>query len=599
MFDWLLFKEVAGRDFCGGQLMKNLIKIALAFVLVASLISFGSPAYAMIKVADNQVIVDKRDYPIIFIAGMGGSMLVRQDNKANIWLGTYHPTTDEEFKYLALKADGINSQYDVPLEAVKPLRMGGLNDIGAPIYQGFYDYMEKESLNLDTVMKGKSFFDFAYDFRQDNHRWTGDLDKKVDEVLKQTQSDKVILVGHSMGGIQARLYLADASRAKKVAAVVFMGTPHHGAVMPFCAMTNGYNFGNGRASKERMWEVMGNWEGGYQLLPDYPFVKDEKGVMHDIDWINNDDWISQQEYDHYIKDVDEGKKHIIQYGLPNHKFAAKTLAFHKELDRIKPASGVKYYMIEGVEQETVDYLDVKFENKPYVAKPVLHLEKHTSTKGDGTVPAEGAKIAGIQPVTVKSEHMSIPGNADAQKILTTIRQATNNESVRSDLVKKINTMAVDNIPKAKPAKPSATGESSLAEFAREIVLWVIRGRPDPEKQKLAIEIKDLTYQLLRDARANITISKGVDKNDPDKPDQFYLIAKNYQIIDVGTGGLKSANVKLIVDSYDVAIKALKNTDELTQAYAGRNLRVEGTGGIIDSINAKMLKWISKYFKFKG
>jgi len=88
--------------------------------------------------------------------------------------------------------------------------------------------------HLKTVkLKGK--FRSIQDYRQI-------LDGQIDQVLSQTGSTKVDLVGHSMGGLVIRSYLTGDDAKTKVRRVVTLGSPHQGSKLAV--------FGVGRAVKE-------------------------------------------------------------------------------------------------------------------------------------------------------------------------------------------------------------------------------------------------------------------------------------------------------------------------------------------------------------
>lgn len=55
------------------------------------------------------------------------------------------------------------------------------------------------------------------------------LAEEVEQVLAETGSEKVDLVGHSMGGLVIRSYLADSFAKTKVRRVVTLGSPHGGS----------------------------------------------------------------------------------------------------------------------------------------------------------------------------------------------------------------------------------------------------------------------------------------------------------------------------------------------------------------------------------
>lgn len=53
------------------------------------------------------------------------------------------------------------------------------------------------------------------------------LADKVEAICRTTDAQKVILIGHSMGGLTIRAYLHEGG-AKRIAGVITLGSPHHG-----------------------------------------------------------------------------------------------------------------------------------------------------------------------------------------------------------------------------------------------------------------------------------------------------------------------------------------------------------------------------------
>jgi hypothetical protein len=225
-----------------------------------------------------------------------------------------------------------------------------------------------------------------------------------------------------------------------------------------------------------------------------------------------------------------------------------------------------------------------------------------SNLGDGTVPKEGGQIKGLDAeYEVVAEHGSIPANADAQRILTDIRKQINNEKVRSELVEKMTEFAEDNLPKARPRSGLAATGDSMLDMARALAMLFMRGTPDPEKIKLRDEIKDMASKLVRNARANITIEKGVEKDasGEDMPEHLYISVADYEVQDSGTGEISNATMTITVDSLATFEEALSNTGSLAAAYQSRKIIVEGRGGILNTLNGKIAKWISKYVRISG
>lgn len=57
------------------------------------------------------------------------------------------------------------------------------------------------------------------------------LTRRVDDLLAETGADRVLLVGHSMGGLIARAFLARPGAASRVARFVTIAGPHRGTVL--------------------------------------------------------------------------------------------------------------------------------------------------------------------------------------------------------------------------------------------------------------------------------------------------------------------------------------------------------------------------------
>jgi triacylglycerol esterase/lipase EstA (alpha/beta hydrolase family) len=64
----------------------------------------------------------------------------------------------------------------------------------------------------------------------DIERFAGQLAAKIDAVCAATGAARVVLVGHSMGGLVARAYLRRFG-GERVARLVTLGAPHHGSVL--------------------------------------------------------------------------------------------------------------------------------------------------------------------------------------------------------------------------------------------------------------------------------------------------------------------------------------------------------------------------------
>lgn len=66
----------------------------------------------------------------------------------------------------------------------------------------------------------------------DIERFAEQLDAKIDAIRVATGAERVLLIGHSMGGLVARAYLRRFG-GRRVARLITLGTPHHGSVLAY------------------------------------------------------------------------------------------------------------------------------------------------------------------------------------------------------------------------------------------------------------------------------------------------------------------------------------------------------------------------------
>ena len=576
-------------------------KSLIATLLIA--LAFPFPASALVKTNESgNTIVDKREYPIIFIHGAAGAEL--EKGGTNLWpayLGGL--INDSGALQMALNSDG---KTDCCGEVTAPRVMryasgyDSMNMGMIGVYQGFYDYMDALGYGYEEASKdGKVYYDFTYDWRKDNRDHTKSLDVKVRNVLKETKADKVILIGHSMGGLQARLYMKDPKRAANVGGVIFIGTPHHGAPQVYSAYTEGYNFGNPKVSSSRMWEVMKNWPAGYQLLPDYPAVQDdETGKFWTLeDMYVNGGFFSSQEYNHAVGGwMGHGEqKYLPKSGLPNAQFAKDTIAFHKYLgDSVDKYPWVKYYHIAGDGKPTLQYLRVAKETRPGFDLPILVVERVETNNGDGTVAAAGAKIEGVEEhIKVIGEHAALPGIPAVTKNVTRMREIINNETFRYGISELIKTYAEGELPTLatykKSGGPSDTQKDAQRSLVEAIFTTLFMGVPDEKKIQLRDEVRDRAVRSFENATVNIHIAaEGTQEEDT-----MYLVIKGFQVVDSGSGTIDGASVTVTVDNYTTLRAIAHHQTSAQEALRAGSISFSGTGAI-EGLKSKMMTWFLRY-----
>ena len=94
------------------------------------------------------------------------------------------------------------------------------------------------------VVPGETYIEFPYDWRRDNRVAARRLQRLVDEKLhaqRQRNPDaKLILIGHSMGGLVARWYLECLDGWQDTRTLITFGTPHRGSLNAVDFLVNGF-----------------------------------------------------------------------------------------------------------------------------------------------------------------------------------------------------------------------------------------------------------------------------------------------------------------------------------------------------------------------
>jgi pimeloyl-ACP methyl ester carboxylesterase len=128
-----------------------------------------------------------------------------------------------------------------------------------------------------------NFFPFPYDWRRDNRVSARKLQKFIEQQLPRwrewsgSPTAKVILIGHSMGGLVARYYLEVLGGWRDCEALLTIGSPHRGAIGALDTLSNGFSKFNVRFNS--LSQLVQGFPSAYQLLPTYAAVEAGNGFV--------------------------------------------------------------------------------------------------------------------------------------------------------------------------------------------------------------------------------------------------------------------------------------------------------------------------------
>lgn len=216
-----------------------------------------------------------------------------------------------------------------------------------------------------------NLLEFPYDWRLSN-RYNGEqLEARVTPVLDRWRNQggrfthaRVVLIGHSMGGLIARWYLQRCGGAEVVSKLITLGTPYRGSLKALDQLANGVRKGPW-PFRVNLSAFARSMPSAYQLLPEYSCIE-----------------------------TDGGLKKITDTTLPqavDPELAKDAMLFHSQLDS-SPVAGYSTYLLTGRRQRTATTATVAGN----VLTPVDTIEG-VNEAGDGTVPTVGSVPYGMTP----------------------------------------------------------------------------------------------------------------------------------------------------------------------------------------------------------
>jgi len=151
-------------------------------------------------------------------------------------------------------------------------------------YDNLIEAMVQEGYKLN-----QDLFIFPYDWRQDNVLTAGLLKERINAVKEQTESEKVDIVAHSMGGLVSRYYIQSNEYENDVDQLIFLGTPHQGSPESYLPYEGAYLSGGFGWLKKYIFQIEATKHGYFslakyireqvlsteQLLPIYNYLQEQ------------------------------------------------------------------------------------------------------------------------------------------------------------------------------------------------------------------------------------------------------------------------------------------------------------------------------------
>jgi pimeloyl-ACP methyl ester carboxylesterase len=322
--------------------------------------------------------------PIIFIHGFLGSKM--SCGATELWPNI---PPGPKFPQMLLAADGTS-----PAPGACAASVGDILDtvLGSNIYKEAVDY-------LNHLEPGNVFF-FNWDWRSGPQQSLAALDSFIGFIRAAHANSKVVIMAHSYGGLLARLYVNDSTRADKVARVLTVGTPAWGspkALFPLYAGVETPEFSplDLLMDNDDLHQFARNLLGAYFLYPSLsygPWLKPDPSSNMPVD---------QQGLLNYVSLLG-GNTALLDQALNLH---SSTL----DAPYIAGPSGPRFEVIVGTGLPTISGVRVL---------PLGYLSVEYGN-GDGTVPARSAArgaLGSSNPnkahthYSCRVDHVALPGD---------------------------------------------------------------------------------------------------------------------------------------------------------------------------------------------
>jgi pimeloyl-ACP methyl ester carboxylesterase len=216
---------------------------------------------------------------IVLLPGITGSVLQR-DGK-DVWAPTPGGALEalwslgRSIKELALKRDPVDA--DDLGDGVAATRL--IPDVHLiPDLWGIDGYSSISAMITTTfdVVPGRTFLELPYDWRRDNRvaarKLAATALPALHEQRKQNPDAKLVLIGHSMGGLVARYFLECMDGWKDTRMLITFGTPYRGSLNALNFIVNGFKKKVGPFKVADLSSLLRSFTSVYQLLPIYPCI---------------------------------------------------------------------------------------------------------------------------------------------------------------------------------------------------------------------------------------------------------------------------------------------------------------------------------------
>lgn len=251
-----------------------------------------------------------------------------------------------------------------------------------------------ELLNKNGLEKDKDYFVWNYDWRKS----VGDIKNDFNVYFNSknlSNGDDVYLIGHSLGGVVARLWAQD-NNNENIKKVITLGSPNLGSVDSYSVWNGGKVLKNNGLSSVIFNIILGLQNKGF-VLTDLNKIRSYVPVVKDLlpvfDYVTKNkkmtNWRELESHNDFLKNQNDNLSSVV--------------------GKFKPFVGVGFST-----PNVINLTSRSFVSKSLGLWPDGEIKNYSTLVGDGTVLKNSSGMGLDDMVEINSKHGDIPSNSISQ-----------------------------------------------------------------------------------------------------------------------------------------------------------------------------------------
>jgi hypothetical protein len=220
--------------------------------------------------------------PVLIIPGITGTILERSSDNKELWPNVKEMVFSISDNYLdGLMLNDFGSDPQSSVKVGQIIKYISFNAFNEPLFKkDFYGNLI-DSFKKDGYIENENLFTVPYDWRLSMEDSVSLLDRKINEAKNKSQTGKVNIVAHSMGGLLLKEYLSKYSNTN-LHKIIFAGVPQFGVPYSYKILNYGDDLGVLVANRGEVKKIAQNMPSMYELLPSEKYIERAGSYLKDF-----------------------------------------------------------------------------------------------------------------------------------------------------------------------------------------------------------------------------------------------------------------------------------------------------------------------------